>query len=144
VIERTLAIIKPDAVSRHLTEEIIKRYEQQGFRIVAMKQVSMTKSQAEGFYHVHRQRPFFESLSKFMAGGPVVVLVLEGEDAIKRHRELMGATNPKEAAQGTIRKEFGTDIEHNVVHGSDSRESAQFEIGYFFSGLELQHGGGQI
>ncbi len=138
MIERTLAIIKPDAVSRHLTGEIIKRYEFQGFNILAMKRIKITKSQAEGFYYVHKHRPFFESLTNFMAGGPTVVLVLEGEDAIKRHRDLMGATNPKEAAQGTIRREFGTDIEHNVVHGSDSRESAQFEIGYFFSGIDLQ------
>lgn len=144
MIERTLAIIKPDAVSRHLTGEIIKRYELQGFKILAIKRIKITKSQAEGFYFVHKHRPFFDSLASFMAGGPMVVLVLEGEDAIKRHRDLMGATNPKEAAKGTIRKEFGTDIEHNVVHGSDSRESAQFEIGFFFSGLELQHGGGQI
>ncbi len=138
MIERTLAIIKPDAVSRQLTGEIIKRYELQGFNILAMKRIRMTKSQAEGFYCVHKQRPFFDSLAGFMAGGPMVVLVLEGEDAIKRHRDLMGATNPREAAQGTLRQEFGTDIEHNVVHGSDSRESAQFEIGYFFSDLDLQ------
>lgn len=144
MIERTLAIIKPDAVSRQLAGEIIKRYERQGFKVLAMKKMQMTKSQAEGFYYVHKHRPFFESLANFMAGGPMVVLVLEGEDAVKRHRDLMGATNPKEAAHGTIRKEFGTDIEHNVVHGSDSRESAQFEIGYFFAGIELQHGGGQI
>jgi len=124
VIERTLAIIK--------------RYEREGFKILAMKKTRMTRTQAEGFYYVHKQRPFFDSLAGFMAGGPVVVLVLEGEDAIKRHRDLMGATNPKEAGPGTIRKEFGTDIEHNVVHGSDSRESAQFEIGYFFNGLDLQ------
>ncbi len=144
MIERTLAIVKPDAVSRQLTGDIIKRYELQGFKVLAMKKIQITKSQAEGFYYVHKQRPFFESLASFMAGGPVVVLVLEGEDAIQRHRDLMGATNPKEAAPGTIRKEFGTDIEHNVIHGSDSRESAQFEIGFFFSGLDLQHGGGQI
>ncbi|MEK6683113.1 MAG: nucleoside-diphosphate kinase [Nitrospirota bacterium] len=137
-MERTLAIIKPDAVSRHLTGEIIKRYEHQGFKILAIKRIKLTKSQAEGFYYVHKQRPFFDSLASFMAGGPMVVLVLEGEDVIKRHRDLMGATNPKEAVKGTLRQEFGTDIEHNVIHGSDSRESAQFEIGYFFSGLELQ------
>lgn len=138
VVERTLAIVKPDAVSRQLTGEIIRRYEQKGFGIVAMKKVRISNSQAEGFYHVHRNRPFFESLATFMSGGPIVVLVLEGEDVIKRHRDLMGATNPKEADPGTIRRDFGTDIEHNVVHGSDSRESAQFEIGYFFSGIELQ------
>jgi nucleoside-diphosphate kinase len=137
VIERTLAIIKPDAVSRHLTGEIIKRYEQQGFKILAMKMIKITKAQAEGFYFVHKKRPFFESLANFMAGGPVVVMVLEGEDVIKRYRELMGATHPKEAAPGTIRRDFGTDIEHNVVHGSDSRESAEFEIGFFFPSLEF-------
>jgi len=138
VVERTLAIVKPDAVSRQLTGEILQRYERQGFKIISMKKIRITKAEAEGFYHVHRHRPFFESLANFMAGGPVVVLVLEGEDVIKRHRDLMGATNPKEADKGTIRRDFGTDIEHNVVHGSDSHESAQFEIGYFFSGLELQ------
>jgi nucleoside-diphosphate kinase len=137
VIERTLAIIKPDAVSRRLTGEIIKRYEHQGFSIRAMKMIRITKAQAEGFYFVHKHRPFFGSLADFMAGGPVVVLVLEGEDIIKRHRDLMGSTNPKEAAAGTIRRDFGTDIEHNVVHGSDSRESAAFEIGFFFPGLEF-------
>ena len=138
MVERTLAIVKPDAVSRQLTGEILQRYERQGFKIIAMKKIRITKAQAEGFYHVHRHRPFFESLANFMAGGPIVVLVMEGEDIIKRHRDLMGATNPKEADKGTIRRDFGTDIEHNVVHGSDSHESAQFEIGYFFSGLELQ------
>jgi nucleoside-diphosphate kinase len=114
-----------------------KRYEQQGFAIRAMKMTRITKAQAEVFYFVHKQRPFFDSLAAFMAGGPVVVLVLEGEDIIKRHRDIMGATNPKEAAAGTIRRDFGTDIEHNVVHGSDSRESAQFEIGFFFPGMEF-------
>jgi len=137
VIERTLAIVKPDAVSRRLTGEIIKRYEQKGFTIRAMKMIRMTKTQAEGFYFVHKQRPFFDSLAAFMSQGPVVIVVLEGEDIIKRHRDLMGATNPKEAAAETIRKDFGTDIEHNVVHGSDSRDSAQFEIGYFFPGFEF-------
>lgn len=137
MIERTLAIVKPDAVSRRLTGEIIKRYEQKGFTIRAMKMIRMTKTQAEGFYFVHKQRPFFDSLAAFMSQGPVVIVVLEGEDIIKRHRDLMGATNPKEAAAETIRKDFGTDIEHNVVHGSDSRDSAQFEIGYFFPGFEF-------
>ena len=136
--ERTLAIIKPDAVSRNLVDEIIKRYENQGFKIVSQKHLKMTPSQAEGFYYVHRDRPFFSSLTRFMASGPVAVLVLEGDDVIKRHRDLMGATDPKQADEGTIRKEFGIDIEHNVVHGSDSTGSARFEIGYFFSGIELQ------
>jgi len=138
VAERTLAIIKPDAVLRNLADEINKRYENQGFKIVSQKRLKMTQSQAEGFYYVHRDRSFFSSLIRFMASGPVVVLVLEGEDVIKRHRDLMGATDPKQADEGTIRKEFGTDIEHNVVHGSDSAGSARFEIGYFFSGIELQ------
>lgn len=140
MIERTLAIIKPDAVSRNLTDDIIKRYENRGFKTVGQKRLKMNPSQAEGFYYVHRDRPFFSSLTRFISGGPVVVLVLEGEDVIKRHRDLMGATDPKQADQGTIRAEFGTDIEHNVVHGSDSPESAQFEIGYFFSGMDLQSG----
>ena len=140
MIERTLAIIKPDAVSRNLTDEIIKRYESRDFKIVAQKRLKMNRSQAEGFYDVHRDRPFFSSLTRFISGGPVVVLVLEGGGVIKRHRDLMGATDPKQADKGTIRREFGTDIEHNVVHGSDSPESAQFEIGYFFSGMDLQSG----
>ena len=140
MIERTLSIIKPDAVSRNLTDEIIKRYESRGFKIVGQKRLKMNPSQGEGFYDVHRDRPFFSSLTRFISGGPVVVLVLEGEDVIKCHRDLMGATDPKQADEGTIRAEFGTDIEHNVVHGSDSPESAQFEIGYFFSGMDLQSG----
>lgn len=138
MVERTLAIIKPDAVSRRLTGEIIRRYEQNQLKIIAIKTLHLTMSQAEGFYYIHRERPFFKSLAAFMAGGPIQVIVLEGEDAIKRYRELMGATDPKKADKGTLRHDFGTDIEHNVVHGSDSPSSAQFEIGYFFSGLDLQ------
>jgi nucleoside-diphosphate kinase len=137
LVERTLAIIKPDAVSRGLIGKIIQRYEQERFRIIAMKRMRLNKQQAEGFYAVHRQRPFFDSLTTFMASGPVVVMVLEGEGIIKRHRDVMGATDPKQADKGTIRKEFGTDIEHNIVHGSDSKETAAFEIAYFFSGHEL-------
>ena len=135
--ERTLAIIKPDAVSRNAVGEIVGRYEKKGFRIVGMKRIRMSKSEAEGFYHVHKSRPFFDSLTEFMASGPVVVLALEGDDVIKRHRDLMGATDPKKADPGTLRRDFGADIEHNAVHGSDSAETARFEIGYFFSGIEL-------
>jgi nucleoside-diphosphate kinase len=137
MMERALAIIKPDAVSRGLIGEIIQRYEQEGFRIIAMKRMRLSKLQAEGFYSVHRQRPFFDSLTAFMASGPSVVMVLEAEGVIKRHRDIMGATDPRQAGSGTLRGKYGSDIEHNVVHGSDSRETAVFEIGYFFSGLEL-------
>lgn len=136
-MERTLSIIKPDGVSRGLIGEVIKRFEQKGFKIAAMKMVHMSKKQAEGFYAVHRKRPFFDSLTTFMSSGPVVVMILEGENIIARNRELMGATNYKEAAEGTIRREFATDIEKNVVHGSDSPETAAFEISYFFNQLEI-------
>lgn len=138
--KRTLSIIKPDGVARGLIGEVIKRFEEAGFKIVAMKMVQMSKKEAEGFYAVHMERPFFESLTRFMSSGPAVVMVLEGEDVITRNRELMGATNYKEAAEGTIRREFATDIEKNVVHGSDSPETAAFEIAYFFSALELVGG----
>ena len=138
--ERTLSIIKPDGVARGLIGEVIKRFEQAGFKIIAMKMVHMSKKEAEGFYAVHKERPFFESLTIFMSSGPAVVMVLEGEDVIARNRELMGATNYKEAAEGTIRREFATDIEKNVVHGSDSPETAAFEIAYFFNALELVGG----
>jgi len=135
--ERTLSIIKPDAVSRNLIGAVIQRIEKEGIRIVAMKMISMTKEQAKGFYHVHTGKPFFESLTDFMSSGPCIVMVLEGEDVINRYRKLMGATDYKKAEPGTIRREFATDIEKNVVHGSDSKESADFEIGYFFSELEI-------
>src|SRR6058998_3121260 len=135
--ERTLSIIKPDAVKKKAIGDIIRRYEMAGLRPVAIRMMRLSKAAAEGFYEVHRARPFFGSLTTFMASGPVVVLVLEGEDAIKRHRDLMGATDPAKAADGTIRKAFGTHIEHNAVHGSDSAETAQFELAYFFSALEL-------
>ena len=137
MIERTLAIIKPDAVGRHHIGAITMMYEKAGLIPLGMKLMRLTKAQAEAFYYVHKQRPFFDSLCSFMSSGPVVVLVLEGEDAIKRHRDLMGATDPAKAADGTIRKAFGTHIEHNAVHGSDSAETAQFELAYFFSALEL-------
>jgi nucleoside-diphosphate kinase len=136
-MERTLSIIKPDGVGRNLIGEVIKRLEANRLDIVAMKMIHMTKAQAEGFYAVHRERPFFASLTDFMSSGPAVVMVLEGDNAIARYRELMGATNYKEAAEGTIRREFATDIEKNVVHGSDAPETAAFEIGYFFNAFEI-------
>ena len=136
-MERTLSIIKPDGVHRGLIGEIVKRLEQNKLNLVAMKMLHMTKKQAQGFYAVHRERPFFESLTDFMSSGPCVVMVLEGENAIVRYRELMGATNYKDAAEGTIRREFATDIEKNVVHGSDAPETAAFEIGYFFNAFEI-------
>ena len=135
--EQTLAIIKPDAVKKDAIGDIISRYEKAGLKPVAVRMLRMSKPVAEGFYDVHRQRPFFDSLTTFMASGPVVVLVLEGKDAIKRNRELMGATDPSKAAPGTIRAAYGTNIEFNAVHGSDSAESARVEINYFFSSMEL-------
>ena len=136
-MERTLSIIKPDAVKRGLIGEVVKRLEQNQLNIVAMKMIHMTKKQAQGFYAVHRERPFFESLTDFMTSAPVVVMVLEGDNVIARYRELMGATNFKDAAEGTIRREFATDIEKNVVHGSDAPETAAFEISYFFNSFEI-------
>ena len=135
--QRTLSIIKPDGVSRHLIGEIIQRLEKADLKILAMKMVKMTKAEAKGFYRVHEGKPFYGSLTDFMSSGPCVVMVLEGTDAIARYRALMGATNYKEAEEGTIRREFATDIEKNVVHGSDSEETANFEINYFFSSLEI-------
>ena len=134
--ERTLSIIKPDAVAKGLIGEVIKRFEQAGFKIIAMKMVHLSKEEAETFYAVHRGRDFFEGFTAFMCSGPSVVLVLEGENVIAKIRQLMGATDPKEAAEGTIRREFATDGRRNVVHGSDSQQTAAFEIGYFFKGLE--------
>ena len=136
-MQRTLAIIKPDGVERGLIGEMIKRLEANDLKIVAMKMIYMTTAQAEGFYAVHKERPFFESLTTFMSSGPAVVMVLEGENVIGRYRELMGATNYKEAAEGTIRREFATDIEKNVVHGSDAPKTAAFEISYFFNSFEI-------
>jgi nucleoside-diphosphate kinase len=136
-MERTLSIIKPDGVARGLAGEVIKRLEQNNFKIIAMKMLRMTKSQAQDFYAVHRERPFFESLTGFMTSGPIIVMILEGENAIGRYRELMGATDYREAAKGTIRKDFATDIEKNIVHGSDGPETAAFEIGYFFNSFEI-------
>jgi len=136
-MERTLSIIKPDGVKRGLIGEIVKLLEQNRLNIIALKMIHMTKDQAKGFYAVHQQRPFFENLTDFMSSGPAVVMVLEGENVIVRYRELMGATNYEEAAEGTIRREFATDIEKNVVHGSDSPQTAAFEISYFFNSFEI-------
>ena len=137
IMDRTLSIIKPDAVARGLIGEIVKRIEANRFEIIAMKMLHMTKAQAQGFYAVHLGKPFFESLTDFMSSGPAVMMVLEGQDVIVRYRDLMGATNYKEAKEGTIRREFATDIEKNVVHGSDAPETAAFEISYFFNSFEI-------
>ncbi|HYQ47646.1 MAG TPA: nucleoside-diphosphate kinase [Thermodesulfovibrionales bacterium] len=136
-MERTFAIIKPDAIERNLIGKILEKVEGAGFRIVGMKKIQLSKSEAEGFYYVHKERPFFNDLCAFMSRSPVVVMVLERQDAILKWRELMGATNPANAEAGTIRKEFGVSIEENTVHGSDAPETAAFEIPYFFSQLEL-------
>ncbi len=136
-MERTLSIIKPDGVKRALIGEVIKRFDTNGIKIAAIKMIHMTRAQAQGFYAVHKERPFFDSLTAFMSSGPVVVMALEGDNVIARYRELMGATNYKEAAPGTIRADFATDIEKNVVHGSDAPETAAFEIGYFFNRFEI-------
>jgi nucleoside-diphosphate kinase len=137
MIERTLSIIKPDGVSKGLIGAVIGRLEAEGLRIVAMKMIRMTKREAMGFYKVHEGKPFFESVTNFMSSGPCVVMILEGEEGISRYRKLMGATNYKEAEEGTIRRDFATDIEKNVVHGSDSVETAEYEINYFFNALEV-------
>lgn len=136
-MERTLSIVKPDAVQKHLIGEVIKRFEDQGLKVIGLKMISMDKKEAEGFYVVHRGKPFFESLTTFMSSGPSVVMVLEGEGAISKTRELMGATDPKQAKEGTLRRQFATNIEKNVVHGSDAPETAVFEIKYFFNSLEM-------
>lgn len=135
--ETTLAIIKPDGVSRNLVGEVIGRIEKSGLKIVGAKMLKMSKEQAKGFYKVHKTKPFYESLTDFMSSGPCLVMALRGDDAIKHWRDLMGATNYEEAEEGTIRNEYASSIEKNVVHGSDSNENAQFEIKYFFSELEL-------
>jgi nucleoside-diphosphate kinase len=136
-VERTLAIVKPDAMQRGLQGEILKRIHESGFAIVAVKSLRMSKAEAEGFYAVHRGKPFFEPLTEFMSSGKVIVAVLEGEGAIARWREVMGATDPAQAAPGTLRREFGSSIQNNCTHGSDAPDTAAFEIAYFFSGHEL-------
>jgi len=135
--QRTLSIIKPDGVRRNLVGEVILMLEKKGFEIIGLKMLQMNKEEAQGFYAVHKGKPFYESLTGFMSSGPIVVMVLEGDGIIEKYRKLMGATNYKEAQEGTIRREFATDIEKNVVHGSDSAESAAFEIGYFFNRFEI-------
>ena len=136
-MERTLSIIKPDGVAKGLIGEVIKRFEGAGLKIIAMKMIHLSKKEAEGFYSVHRDKGFYDSLTNFMSSGPCVALILEGPQAIARNRELMGATNPKEAAAGTIRREYASSVERNIVHGSDGPETAAFEMGYFFSDLEI-------
>ncbi|WP_461833057.1 nucleoside-diphosphate kinase [Desulfothermus sp.] len=137
MVEQTLCIIKPDAVERNLIGKILQMIEGADLKIKALKMLHLNKKQAEGFYEVHKEKPFFDSLTNYMSSGPIVVAVLEGENAIKRYRELMGATNPKEAKQGTIRNQFALDVEKNSVHGSDSPENAVKEISYFFDKLEV-------
>ncbi len=137
MFQRTLAIIKPDAYKRRLVGNIITTLELEGFKIIAMKLIHMTEAQAQGFYRVHRNKPFYKGLTEFMTSGPCVVMVLEGEDVIKKYRKLMGATDYKKAEPGTIRYELATSLRHNVVHGSDSEESAEYEIDCFFNQLEI-------
>ena len=136
-MERTLSIIKPDGVAKGLIGEVMKRFETAGLKIVAMKMIHMSKKEAEGFYAVHRGKPFYNSVTDFMSSGPCVVLILEGPNAIAKNRELMGATSPKDAAPGTIRREYASNIERNIVHGSDAPETAASEMGYFFNALEI-------
>ena len=135
--ERTLAIIKPDAVKKKLIGKIVQKIEEEGFEIAAMKLLHLSKEEAEGFYVVHKDKPFYDSLTDFMSSGPIVVMILEREEAINNWRRVMGATDPAKADPGTIRKEFATSIESNAIHGSDAPETARFEIGYFFPGVEL-------
>ena len=136
-MERTLSIIKPDGVANGLIGEVIKRLEGAGLKIVAMKMIQLSRKEAEGFYAVHRGKGFYDSLTDFMSSGPCVVMILEGPQAITKNRELMGATNPQNAAPGTIRRDFATNVERNTVHGSDAPETAAFEMGYFFNALEI-------
>ncbi len=137
-MERTFAIIKPDAVRGEKTGQILARIEEAGFRVVALRLQHLTKVEAEGFYHVHASKPFFGGLTEFMSSGPCIVMCLEAPDAIKKWRDLMGATDPAKAAPGTLRKDFGASIDNNATHGSDAPETAAFELGYFFRGLELR------
>jgi nucleoside-diphosphate kinase len=135
--QRTLSIVKPDGIQKHLIGEVIKRFENNGLKVIALKMIWMDKKKAEGFYAVHRGKPFFESLTTFMSSGPSVVMVLEGDGVISKTRALMGATDPKQAKEGTLRHQFANNIEKNVVHGSDAPETAAFEIAYFFNSLEM-------
>jgi nucleoside-diphosphate kinase len=137
-MEQTLSIVKPDGVKKNLIGDVIRRFEKSNLRIVALKMLKLCKREAMSFYVVHKDRPFYNSLTEFMSEGPIVVMVIEGNDAISRVREIMGATNPKDAAPGTIRADFASDIEHNIVHGSDSKESASYDTLLFLSSLEIQ------
>jgi nucleoside-diphosphate kinase len=136
-MEKTLSIVKPDGVRKNLIGEVIKRFEQRGLRIAALRMLSLSLDDAKRFYIVHKERPFYESLTSFMSEGPIAVMVVEGKQAITLVREIMGATNPKEAKPGTIRADLASDVEHNIVHGSDSSESASYEIPFFFSSLDI-------
>ncbi len=136
-MQRTLSIIKPDGVKKNLIGQVVSIFEEAGLKIAAMKMKHLSRTEAEGFYHVHRERPFFPDLMEFMTSGPVVLMVLEGDRVIQRNRDLMGATDPAEAAAGTIRARWADNKQDNIVHGSDSEQSAQFEIGYFFSEIEI-------
>jgi nucleoside-diphosphate kinase len=137
-MERTLSIIKPDGVGKRVVGEVIQRFEKAGIKIAAMKMLWLSRERARQFYAVHKDRPFYESLTEFMSSGPIVAMVLEGEDVIRKNRELMGATNPKDAAPGTIRRDFASDVERNIVHGSDAPETAAEEVKFFFNELEIQ------
>jgi len=136
--ERTLSIVKPDAVAKNAIGDILRRFESAALKVVATKMISLSKTAAQGFYAVHKERPFFDSLTIFMSSGPILVSVLEGEDAIQGNRRIMGATDPAKAGTGTIRRDWGTDVEKNAVHGSDGPDTARWEIAYFFSELEIQ------
>jgi nucleoside-diphosphate kinase len=136
-LERTLSIIKPDAVEKHKVGAIIERLEKEGFKIAALKRLHLTLGEARGFYAVHRERPFFDELTKFMSRGPIVVMVLEREGAIQKYRDVIGATDPKKSAEGTLRRLYGTDVGENALHGSDSPETSRDEVSYFFAGYEL-------
>ncbi|MBI3801397.1 MAG: nucleoside-diphosphate kinase [Deltaproteobacteria bacterium] len=136
--ERTLSIVKPDAVKKNAIGDILRRFESAGLKIVAAKMIFLSKAEAQGFYAVHKERPFFDSLTTFMSSGPILVSVLEGEDAIQTNRRILGATDPVKADAGTIRRDWGTDVEKNAVHGSDGPDTARWEIAYFFSELEIQ------
>ena len=136
--QRTLTLVKPDGVRQDVIGQVVRHFEEEGLKVVGLKMLRLDRERAQGFYHVHRERPFFASLVEFMTSGPIVAIVLEGDDAIKRARKVMGATDPARADAGSLRKQFATSIEKNVVHGSDSPETAAFEIPYFFGALELQ------
>ncbi len=138
-VQKTLSIVKPDGVEKNFLGEVLNRFESKGIKIIALKMIRMSKTQAEGFYHIHRERPFFSSLIDFMSSGPCVVMVLRGENVIARVRAIMGSTNPEDAEPGTIRKDLASGIEKNIVHGSDSPESADYEIGYFFNQFEIMN-----